>query len=91
MTGISFALSVVSSGISLGCIVLSGRALYDALFGKEHDEAQTLSVFVSSLMALFAVIFGIHTCPESWVVVGVVAVAGGLLCSVRTLLEQEGC
>lgn len=81
---------MVSSGVSLGCIALSGRALNDALFGKEHDEVQTLSVLVSPLMALFAVTFGIHTCPESWIIVGVVAVVGGLLRSVRTLLEQEG-
>lgn len=88
MTGWSMVCSVLSTYISVGCVVSGLVALRYGLGRGSDDEISSLFVLVAFVTIAPAILFGYYGCAESWIVVGVTSSFTALVYLMRSILEK---
>lgn len=83
-------MEVIASSLSLGCLGCGGVSVWYGLGPAKEDEIQSLYLLLGPLvMAPLAFLLGLHAGAEAWVYSGAIAVAGGFLGMLRSIVRRE--
>lgn len=82
-------MEVIASSLSVGCLGCGGFGVWHGLGPGREDEAQPILFLASFLMLPLAYLFGIHASAESWVLSGGIALTGGFLWTLRSMLKRN--